>query len=173
MSGPYDVEFRPEAVSDLDRLAPDVRERVLDRVRWLVAHFDEITPEPLRGKQWRGVLKLRNLGDVVAYVNLRRPRQRGRQRGRCGFGGFLPHPPEAWQSPRSHDGCRGELTDSPPASGLLQSLRAGRLASPIMAPAEPRWARICFAAAPGLDLGDRFRGAVIGGAIVKSDVAQL
>ncbi len=48
MSAPYQVEFRPEAVSDFDRLAPDVRERILDRVRWLAAHFDEVTPEPLR-----------------------------------------------------------------------------------------------------------------------------
>jgi hypothetical protein len=47
---------------DLDRLAPDVRERVLDRVQWLAAHFEEITPEPLRGRQWRGVFKLR-VGD--------------------------------------------------------------------------------------------------------------
>ena len=68
VSAPYEVEFRPEAVSDLDRLAPDVRERVLDRVRWLAAHFDEITPEPLRGKQWGGVLKLR-VGDYrILYV---------------------------------------------------------------------------------------------------------
>ncbi len=74
VSAPYEVEFRPEAVSDLGRLAPDVRERVLDRVRWLAAHFDEITPEPLRGKQWRGVVKLR-VGDYrILYAADRRQR---------------------------------------------------------------------------------------------------
>jgi mRNA interferase RelE/StbE len=75
VSSPYQVEFRPEAVRDLDRLAPDVRERVLDRVRWLAAHFDEITPEALRGRQWRGVLKLR-VGDYrILYTADRRPRR--------------------------------------------------------------------------------------------------
>jgi mRNA interferase RelE/StbE len=73
VSSPCQVEFRPEAVSDLDRLAPDVRERVLDRVRWLATHFDEITPEALRGRQWRGVLKLR-VGDYrILYTADRRP----------------------------------------------------------------------------------------------------
>jgi mRNA interferase RelE/StbE len=72
VSSPYEVEFRPEAVGDLDRLAPDVRERVLDRVRWLAAHFEEITPEPLRGRQWRGVSKLR-VGDYrIIYAADRR-----------------------------------------------------------------------------------------------------
>jgi len=75
VSGPYHVEFRPEAINDLARLAPDVRERVLDRVRWLATHFDEITPEPLRGRQWRGVLKLR-VGDYrFLYTADRRPRR--------------------------------------------------------------------------------------------------
>lgn len=74
MSAPYQVEFRPEAVSDLDRLAPEIRERVLDRIRWLAAHFDEITPEPLRGKQWRGLFKLR-VGDYrILYTSHRRQR---------------------------------------------------------------------------------------------------
>ena len=68
VNSPYEVEFRPEAASDLDHLSPDIRERVLDRVRWLASHFDDITPEPLRGKQWRGVLKLR-VGDYrVLYT---------------------------------------------------------------------------------------------------------
>jgi len=49
VSASYEVEFRPEAISDLDRLTSDVRERILERVRWLALHFDDITPEPLRG----------------------------------------------------------------------------------------------------------------------------
>lgn len=74
MSAPYEVEFRPEAIGDLDRLTSDVRERILDRVRWLALHLDDITPEPLRGKQWRGVLKLR-VGDYrIVYTANRRLR---------------------------------------------------------------------------------------------------
>ncbi len=75
MSAPYEVEFRPEAISDLDDLTSDVRERILDRVRWLASQFDDITPEPLRGKQWRGVLKLR-VGDYrILYTANRRLRR--------------------------------------------------------------------------------------------------
>ena len=59
VSAPYEVEFRPEVIRDLDHLASDVRDRIVDRVRWLALHFDDISPEPLQGKQWRSVLKLR------------------------------------------------------------------------------------------------------------------
>ena len=72
VSAPYEVEFRPEGISDLDHLASDVRDRIVDRVRWLASNFDDITPEPLRGKQWRGVLKLR-VGDYrILYTANRR-----------------------------------------------------------------------------------------------------
>lgn len=60
---------------------------------------------------------------------------------------------------------RGEGDDSAAASGLLHTLRTGRPDAPMLAPAEPRWRPLRFAAAPGLDLRDRFRGALIGGAI--------
>ena len=72
VSGPFEVEFRPEVISDLDRLASNVRDRIVARVRWLASHFDDITPEPLQGKQWRGVLKLR-VGDYrILYTANRR-----------------------------------------------------------------------------------------------------
>lgn len=65
---PYRVEFRPEAAKDLDALDPDACRRVLNRIRWLAAHFEEITPESLSGRQFRGVLKLR-VGDYrVLYT---------------------------------------------------------------------------------------------------------
>jgi mRNA interferase RelE/StbE len=74
VSAPYEAEFRPEAIGDLDHLTSDIRERILDRVRRLASHFDDITPEPLRGKQWRGVLKLR-VGDYrILYTANRRLR---------------------------------------------------------------------------------------------------
>ncbi len=74
VSAPYAVEFRPEAVEDLDRLTPDARERILDRVSWLASHFDDITPESLRGRQWRGVLKLR-VGDYRILYTASRGRR--------------------------------------------------------------------------------------------------
>jgi len=60
---------------------------------------------------------------------------------------------------------RGEGDDPAAASGLLHTLRAGGLEAPMLAPGEPRWAQLRFAAAPGLDLRDRFSGALIGRAI--------
>ncbi len=61
--------------------------------------------------------------------------------------------------------CRGERGDPAAANGLLHTRRAGRLDPPMLAPAEPRWAQLLFAVAPGLDLRDRFRGVLIGGVI--------
>ena len=64
----YGVEFRPEAQRDLARLDRQVAQFVLDRVRWLAEHFDEITPEPLQGRTWRGVFKLRVSAYRVFYT---------------------------------------------------------------------------------------------------------
>ncbi len=65
---PYRVEFRPEAADDLDSLDPDVCRRILARLRWLAHHFEEIIPESLSGRQFRGLLKLR-VGDYrVLYT---------------------------------------------------------------------------------------------------------
>lgn len=80
-------------------------------------HFRGVKAEPSSRCRGAGIMGLscysRNrerhriafsvMRDVVSYVNLRRPRQRGY----CGFGGILPHRPEAWRSPRSHDRCPG------------------------------------------------------------------
>ena len=71
---PYPVEFRPGAAEDLDRLSSEIRDRVLDRIRWLATHTDQLTPEALRGKEWRGVFKLR-VGDYrILYTANRRTR---------------------------------------------------------------------------------------------------
>lgn len=61
--------------------------------------------------------------------------------------------------------ARGEVPDPVAASGPLHTLRAGGLDAPILPSDEPRLAQLRFAAAPGIDLRDRFRGALIGGAI--------
>jgi mRNA interferase RelE/StbE len=47
---------------------------VLERIRWLATHTDQLTPEPLRGREWRGVFKLR-VGDYrILYTTNRRTR---------------------------------------------------------------------------------------------------
>ena len=99
--------------------------------------------------------------DGVSYVNLHRPSQRGR----CGSSGFLPHPPEPEQSLAVVRDRRGEGDDPAAARGLPDTLRTGRLDAPMLAPAEPRWARLRSGLEPGVNLRDRFRGALIGGAI--------
>lgn len=55
----YEVEFRAEAQRDLVRLDRQAGQFVLERIKWVAEHFDEIAPEPLRGAAWRGVFKLR------------------------------------------------------------------------------------------------------------------
>ncbi|HUT19669.1 MAG TPA: type II toxin-antitoxin system RelE/ParE family toxin [Anaerolineae bacterium] len=63
----YQVEFVPEAESDLAHLSKPIAQRVLKRLRWLAENLDAITPELLSG-QWRGVFKLR-VGDYrVLYT---------------------------------------------------------------------------------------------------------
>ena len=71
----YEVEFRPEAQEDLVKLDKQVAQMVLDRVRWLALHFDEIAPEPLRGRAWRGVFKLRAGAYRVLYTVSRERRK--------------------------------------------------------------------------------------------------
>lgn len=62
------IEFRPEAQKDLAALDRQVAQFVLERVKWLAEHFDEIAHEPLRGKEWRGVFKLRAGSYRVLYT---------------------------------------------------------------------------------------------------------
>jgi mRNA interferase RelE/StbE len=64
----YEVEFRPDAQNDLAGLDKQVAQSVLDRIKWLAQHFDEIEPEPLRGQTWRGVFRLRAGAYRVLYT---------------------------------------------------------------------------------------------------------
>ncbi len=68
MTAEYHVEFRPEAVKDLSNLDAEIGRRVLRRMKWLSQNFDVITPEPLTGKEWRGVFKLRVGAYRVLYT---------------------------------------------------------------------------------------------------------
>jgi hypothetical protein len=53
---------------------------------------------------------------------------------------------------------RGECDDPAAASGLLHTLRAGRLDAPMLAPAEPRWAQLRFAVAPAVSKNEKGTG---------------
>jgi mRNA interferase RelE/StbE len=57
----YQLEFKAEAVSDLEKLTQVVRERVVSKINWLSENFEQITPQPLTG-DLAGLFKLR-VGD--------------------------------------------------------------------------------------------------------------
>jgi mRNA interferase RelE/StbE len=70
----YQVDFTPDAESDLARLDAPIAQRVLKRLQWLAKNFEEIKPEALAG-QWQGVFKLR-VGDYRVLYTPDRARRR-------------------------------------------------------------------------------------------------
>jgi mRNA interferase RelE/StbE len=63
---PYAVEFRQQAIDDLERLDRAIGQRLLSKLRWLSENIQEITPVPLTG-ELKGLFKLR-VGDYrIAY----------------------------------------------------------------------------------------------------------
>ncbi len=65
----YQVEFRPRAAQDFEKLDPEVADRLLKKLRWLAENFDSVKPETLTGA-FSGLLKLR-VGDyrVIYQAN--------------------------------------------------------------------------------------------------------
>ncbi len=57
----YSVEYEPEAIADLKILTQAVQERVVNKINWLAASFDQITPQPLTA-ELSGFFKMR-VGD--------------------------------------------------------------------------------------------------------------
>ncbi|PSB23767.1 type II toxin-antitoxin system RelE family toxin [Stenomitos frigidus] len=57
----YRVEFKTEALAEIERLSPTNQERVLRKIRWLGDHFEQLTPQALTGNL-SGLFKLR-IGD--------------------------------------------------------------------------------------------------------------
>ncbi len=57
----YSLEFVPEAVADLQALAPSIQDRILRKVQWLTDNFEATTPMALVGNL-SGLFKLR-VGD--------------------------------------------------------------------------------------------------------------
>jgi len=70
----YSVEIRPEAERDLSRLERVVAERVLNRVKWLAEHVEDIKLESLQGERWKGLFKLR-VGDYRVLYAVQRPKK--------------------------------------------------------------------------------------------------
>jgi mRNA interferase RelE/StbE len=57
----YQITLLDPAAQELTGLDKAVGRRVVERLRWLATHFDEIRPEGLSG-DWAGLYKLR-IGD--------------------------------------------------------------------------------------------------------------
>ena len=61
------IEFSVAAERDISRLDRPLRERVIAKLDWLAAHFDETPPLPLTG-EFAGFYKLR-VGDIrIIYL---------------------------------------------------------------------------------------------------------
>ncbi len=66
----YAIEFRPQAIDDLERLDRVIGQRLLTKLKWLSENFQEITPVPLTG-ELKGLFKLR-VGDYPSFIRLSR-----------------------------------------------------------------------------------------------------
>jgi mRNA interferase RelE/StbE len=55
------VEWTEEAVADLEKLDPPIQKRLIKKIGWFGAHFENHTPEPLSG-DLSGAYKIR-IGD--------------------------------------------------------------------------------------------------------------
>ena len=77
-----DIAWTVDAVDDLRKLDRPVRKRILNRLSWFAAHFEEIIPEPLSGDftntykfrvgDWRIIYRLRNKRILILAVGHRR-----------------------------------------------------------------------------------------------------
>lgn len=54
----YQVEFKAEAIADLEVLTSTIQERLLRKIRWLSENFDDLTPQALNA-DLIGLFKLR------------------------------------------------------------------------------------------------------------------
>ena len=69
--------FSPRILESASRklkgIDPPVARRIVDRIRWLAEHFEEITPEPLKG-DLAGLFKFREGDYRIIYEPLRKER---------------------------------------------------------------------------------------------------
>ncbi|MBI4442638.1 MAG: type II toxin-antitoxin system RelE/ParE family toxin [Acidobacteria bacterium] len=69
----YSPRFLRSASRQLERIDPPVARRIVDRIRWLAEHFEEFTPEPLKG-DLAGLFKFREGDYRIIYEPLRKER---------------------------------------------------------------------------------------------------
>lgn len=62
----WSVDFEDEALGDMARLSPAIREQVFSKLEWLRRNFSAVSPIPLGG-EWRGLYKLRVSDYRVIY----------------------------------------------------------------------------------------------------------
>jgi len=55
------IEWTEEALRDVEKLDPPIRQRILRKISWLSNNFEAITPEPLSA-EFKGMFKFR-IGD--------------------------------------------------------------------------------------------------------------
>lgn len=70
----YQFEFESDAVADLEKLSPTVRDRVLRKINWLAMNFEEISPIGLTANL-AGFYKLR-VGDYRIIYDIEAENQR-------------------------------------------------------------------------------------------------
>ena len=62
----WNLFFTSEAEKDLARMDKAIRSRILDKLEWLSANFDNIVPLAL-SSEWRGFFKLRTGSWRIIY----------------------------------------------------------------------------------------------------------
>ena len=55
----FDIVLTSEAQADIRKLAPALRNRILDKLEWMGANAQLLRHQSLRGKEWTGVFKYR------------------------------------------------------------------------------------------------------------------
>jgi mRNA interferase RelE/StbE len=66
----YLIEYEVEAISDLEKVTPDIRMRIVKKINWLADNFDQINPQSLTA-DLSGLFKLR-VGDYRVIYEFER-----------------------------------------------------------------------------------------------------
>lgn len=70
---PYQVEFTPAAINDLEQLTSTIQQRIWIKIRWLAENFDNVTPQALSA-ELSGLFKLR-VGDYRIIYSFDKSKQ--------------------------------------------------------------------------------------------------
>ena len=70
----YELAFHPDAAQDLKELDKSTRQRILDKIEWLVDHVEEMGHKQLTA-QWEGMYRLR-VGDYRVIYGLEQEQRR-------------------------------------------------------------------------------------------------